>query len=318
MKKICLQSRLCPGDIVMLTAAVRDLHMSNPGEFETYVNTTASGLWESNPYVKEYRRQPGITKIDCHYPLIHQSNQKPFHFIHGYSRFLAEKLDVAVEPSAFRGDIYLSKQERSWYSQIRGITGNDAPYWIINAGGKFDYTIKWWSHHRFQEVVDHFRGRIQFVQIGEKGHNHPALTNVIDLRGKTDIRQLVRLVYHSQGILCPVTFAMHLAPAVPTKPGAPKNRPCVVVAGGREPVHWEAYPGHRYLHTQGALACCETGGCWKARTVPLGDGDIKDRKEHLCSRVTRDNLPQCMDMISSRDVIRAIESYFEGGLISFL
>ena len=37
---------------------------------------------------------------------------------------------------------------------------------------------------------------------------------VLDLRGKTDLRQLIRLVYHAQGVLCPVTLAMHLAAAV--------------------------------------------------------------------------------------------------------
>jgi hypothetical protein len=30
-------------------------------------------------------------------------------------------------------------------------------------------------------------------------------------RGRTDLRQLVRLVYHAQGVLCPVTLLMHLA-----------------------------------------------------------------------------------------------------------
>ena len=50
----------------------------------------------------------------------------------------------------------------------------------------------------------------------------------------------------------------------------------VVVAGGREPSQWEAYPHHQYLHTNGALRCCDAGGCWNARVVPLGDGDGKD------------------------------------------
>src|SRR5690606_30661200 len=142
--------------------------------------------------------------------------------------------------------------------------------------------------------------------------------NVIDLRGKTDIRQLVRLVHHSQGVLCPVTFLMHLAAAVPVKSGQLAARACVVVAGGREPSHWESYPEHRFLHTQGALSCCDSGGCWKARTVGLGDGDEKDRREDLCVRVAADGLPKCMDMISSQNVITAVQSYFDGGVIQFL
>ena len=100
------------------------------------------------------------------------------------------------------------------------------PFWIVVAGGKFDYTIKWWDHDRFQQVVDHFRGRILFVQVGEAVHDHPPLRDVIDLRGRTDLRQLVRLVYHAQGVLCPVTLLMHLAAAVESRPEVPP-RPSV-------------------------------------------------------------------------------------------
>jgi hypothetical protein len=97
----------------------------------------------------------------------------------------------------------------------------------------------------------------------------------------------------------------------------PKNRPCVVVAGGREPPHWEAYPHHQFIHTIGALPCCDNGGCWKSRTVPLGDGDEKDRPENLCVDVVG-GLPRCMDMIRPQDVIQRIQMYFDGGVLSFL
>ena len=135
---------------------------------------------------------------------------------------------------------------------------------------------------RYQQVVDHFAGRIQFAQCGEADHFHPRLRGVIDLVGKTDIRQFVRLMYHASGVICPVTFAMHLAAAVEVKPGRPKNRACVVVAGGREPSQWEKYGHHRYLETNGALRCCDNGGCWKSRCQPIGDGDDKDHPDNLC------------------------------------
>ncbi|MEO6784628.1 MAG: glycosyltransferase family 9 protein, partial [Chthoniobacteraceae bacterium] len=177
--------------------------------------------------------------------------------------------------------------------------------------------------------VDHFKGRILFVQIGAEGDHHPALRGVLDLRGRTDVRQLIRLVHHSAGVLSPVTGVMHLAAAVPVRDGRPLNRPCVVVAGGREPSHWEAYPHHQFLHTLGALPCCDNGGCWKSRTVPLGDGDKRDQS--LCvdvvnppkrrppiqnSKLKIQNsqpLPRCMSMITAADVIRAIERYHEAG-----
>ncbi|NNE93487.1 MAG: ADP-heptose--LPS heptosyltransferase [Verrucomicrobiales bacterium] len=313
-RKVILQHNLSPGDIVMLTGVIRDLHELHPGRFITDVRTPCPALWENNPYNRRLdERDRGVKTIECHYPLIHRSNQEPWHFIHGFPAYLSGELGVGIRPTAFRGDIHLSQKEKGWISQVHEITGEDTRFWIVVAGGKMDYTIKWWEHERFQTVVDHFKGRIQFVQVGETGHHHPGLKNVIDLRGKTDLRQLVRLVYHSDGVLCPVTLMMHLAAAVEMRPGRAMNRPCVVVAGGREPPHWEAYPHHQFLHTVGALRCCDNGGCWKGRTKPLGDGDEKDKPENLCVDVVGE-LPRCMDMIRPEDVIRRIELYLEGGV----
>ena len=119
------------------------------------------------------------------------------------------------------------------------------------------------------------------MQCGEasRGHVHPPLDGVINLVGKADLRQLVRLVLHSARVVSPVTFAMHAAAAVPTRPDRPLNRACVVFAGGREPAQWEAYPHHQYLHVNGGLPCCDDGGgCWRSRVVPLGDGGREGRQ----------------------------------------
>ena len=195
--------------------------------------------------------------------------------------------------------------------------GSALPYWLFASGGKWDYTIKWWSAKRYQEVVDHFEGKVEFVQVGESHHHHPPIEGVVDLRGRTSLRQLVRLMYHAQGAVSAVSLLMHPAAAVEVKPGMPKNRPCEVIAGGREPPHITAYPHHQFIHTVGALRCCDNGGCWKARTVPLGDGDPKDDPGQLCIDVVGD-LPRCMDMISADEVIRRIEGYFVGGALSYL
>ena len=267
----------------MLTAAVRDLHQNHPGKFITDVRTPCPHLWENSPYLTKLADDEAeVEVIECGYPLIHRSNSGPWHFIHGFTQHLAEKLGVTIQPGEFKADIHLSAKERSWISQVQEITRAPVPFWIVAAGGKFDFTAKWWEAARYQAVVDHFAGRILFVQVGEAKHHHPPLRGVLDLRGKTDLRQLVRLMHHAQGVLCPVTLHMHLAAAVPVRAGMPKNRPCVVVAGGREPAQWEAYPHHQYIHTNGALRCCDQGGCWKARVVPLGDGDKKDEPKNLC------------------------------------
>ncbi len=318
MKKLLLRNFQSPGDLVMLTAAVRDLHKTYPKRFLTDVRTSCPQLWENNPYLTPLDpARPDVRILDCDYPLIHRSNQEPVHFIHGFIEFLNRKLRLQIRPTAFKGDIHISDVEKSWFSQVREGLGEDVPFWIVVSGGKYDFTAKWWDPRRIQEVVDHFLGRILFVQVGERGHHHPELRNVIDLRGKTDLRQLVRLVYHSQGVLTGVNALMHLAAAVEVKGGRPQNRPCVVVAGGREPSQWEAYPHHQYIHTNGALSCCDNGGCWKSRVLPLGDGADADRPENLCVDVV-DRLPRCMDLIRAEDVVRRIELYFQGGALRYL
>lgn len=317
-RKIILANSQSPGDIVMLTAALRDLHLCCPNRFLTDVRTPCPHLWENNPYITRLEDDdPEIEWIECQYPLIHQSNQTPCHFLQGFSQFLTDRLGVEVRTTAFRGDIHISDLEKSWISQVQEITRKEIPFWIIVAGGKTDYTVKWWDPSRFQQVVDYFRGRILFVQVGEEGHHHPPLQAVLDLRGKTDLRQLIRLVYHSQGVLTPVSLLMHLAAAIECKTPGPANRPCVVVAGGREAPHWEAYPHHQFIHSVGALACCDQGGCWKSRTVPLGDGDEKDQPENLCVDVVAE-LPRCMHMITAAEVVQRIERYFQGGSVNYL
>ncbi len=319
IRRLILKNTMSPGDIVMLTAAVRDLHRAYPGEFQTDVRTSCDALWENNPFItKLCDDDPCVHTIEMHYPLIHHSNQRPYHFIHGFVHYLERQLKRHIPITAFKGDIHLSALEKSWMSQIEE-TGFHGRFWIMMAGGKYDYTTKWWNPAGFQKVVDHFQGRIQFVQCGEASHWHPPLDGVINLVGKTDTRQFVRLMYHADGVVCPVTFAMHLAAAVDTRPGMAKNRACVVLAGGREPTQWEAYPHHQFINLNGTLMCCDNGGCWKSRCQRVGDGDAKDNELCLYPVQVADDLqiPRCMDMIRPNDVIRRIEMYYEGGALRY-
>jgi ADP-heptose:LPS heptosyltransferase len=317
MRRLVLRSFQSPGDVVMLTAAMRDLHVAAPGQFLTDVRTSADALFENNPHVTKLNdAEGGVESLEMHYPLVHQSNQRPYHFIHGYAQHLEERLGLRIPVTRFAGDIHLSAAEKQMPPPGKEL-GIPEHFWIINAGGKHDFTAKWWNPASYQKVVDHFRGRLQFVQCGEAGHWHPPLTGVIDLLGKTNLREFVRLMYHADGVLCPVTFAMHLAAAVETKPGRPRVRPCVVVAGGREPKHWEAYPQHQFLDTIGMLPCCAEGGCWKSRCQLVGDGDSKDHHDVCVSPVqVRPDLhiARCMEMIAPDDVIRRIEMYLASGM----
>ncbi len=315
MNKIIFKNFQSPGDIVMLTAAIRDLHKYYPSQFLTDVRTSSPYIWLNNPYLTNLSESDGDTLvIDCHYPLIHQSNTKPYHFVHGFIDYINQKLNLNVKPTQFKGDIHLSIEEKKDKTILEKYNIPNE-FWLMVSGGKADFTIKWWSPKRYQEVINSLKGKITFVQVGEMHHLHPSLNETIDLRGKTNLRELIQLVYHSKGVLTPVSLLMHLSAAIEYKFDPEKLRPCVVIAGGREPAHWEEYPGHQFIHTIGALDCCKDGGCWKSRTFPLKDGEIHDRPENLCVNTIGD-LPACMDMIEPLEVINRIKIFlrYEKGI----
>jgi len=312
-KKIRLVCTLPPGDVVTMTAAVRELKQRYGDQYAVAVETSTPELWENNPYLTSLGDQdPEVERIQMHYsesPIvgIHWSNQRPFHFIEGYCQHLAERLGLPeLRPRAFHGDIHLSKEELET-SLAEEFFGEKIPYWLICPGGKSDFTTKIWPTEYYQEVVDRLKDRIAFIQVGRLEDNHPDLDDVLDVRGTTH-RQLIRLVHRSSGVLCGVSYLMHLAAAVPRSIDTVGLRPCVVIAGGREATHWEAYPGHQHLHTIGALSCCATGGCWKSRVVPLNDG----KDDSLCMRpIEGPNgvYPECMRMITPDEVVHAVEKH---------
>ena len=327
-KKIILKNFQSPGDILMLTAGVRDLKLSNPN-LKIDVRTSASEIWDNNPHLTPLNeKDEDVTIFNIDYPAIHNSNNGPWHFVHGFRLELEKQLKTKIKATQFKGDIHISNEEKMWMSQIEEMEIKDK-FWIIISGGKYDFSAKWGNPLYFQEVIDYFKNKVTFVQCGQSDHWHPKLNNVIDLVGKTNLRQFIRLIYHSVGILCPITFAMHAAVAIESKHGL-INRPCVVVAGGREPSQWEKYPHHRFLETNGCLDCCNNGGCWRSRCQKVGDGDKKDT-EHLCLHPTEIDfdfnndkikdeklkIAKCINMIKPKDIIRAIEMYYDGGILKY-
>ena len=308
--KLALLNKQSPGDILVLTAAVRDLKKKFPNLHITML-TTAPAIWEHNPHVDSFGSYSsakkdkdtvvdlsdgkGAVEWEIGYPLVHRANSSAKHFIHGFKEDLENKLGLSFDITAFKCDVHLSDEEKAWVNQVEQTFNYSGKFWIINSGSKNDFPLKQWSRVRWQEVVDSLRGKVQFVQVGEEGHNHEPLKGVFDLVGKTDTRQLIRLCYHAEGSVCHVTMLNHLMSAW--------EKPCVVVAGGRESAGWESYNETTYLDTIGNLLCCKSGGCWKSKAEDCLWMEGK--------------YPKCMNMITSSDVVRAIEKYYIGGRLSW-
>jgi len=294
MEKLILVNPLSPGDILMMSGAIRDLHLTYPNEYETMVTSPCNQLFDYNPYVTAFANVDART-IQMKYEIIHHSLRTGLHFSDGHRLHLQTELGRPIKKHSMRPEVYLSQDEMSWINQVRIEFGFEKPFWLINAGHKpRDYTLKQYPY--YQKVVDLLKDKIQFVQIGDKSHAHYVLDGVLDLVGKTDLRQLLRLSYHAEGALCAVSLQMVIMQAL--------RKPCVIVAGGREGMRWQAINDHRFIHTIGALDCCMEDGCWRS-------------KHRNCAHLIDEDVPLCMDMIRPEDIVRAIESYYDGGRLKW-
>lgn len=300
----------------MMAYAIKALHEQHPDKYTTDVDVTCREIFENNPYITPLEEgQFGVQVIDLEYPNINHSNEQCHQFVNAFIDDMSNKLHIKLRPIDWAGALYISDEEASWWSAVYEALGHDPPFWIINAGHKSDYTAKAWDFLRYQQIVERFP-EVTFVQIGAREHRHPDLhgPNLLNFVGKTDLRQLIRLVWHSYGVITPVSLPMHLAYALHPHPRYNrKSRACIVISGGREPNHWQAAANQHFLHTCGMLDCCDLGGCWSSRIVPLNDGDEKDNS--LCLNPIKlpsgQVIPKCLDMISVDDVCNIIKKYMD-------
>jgi ADP-heptose:LPS heptosyltransferase len=312
---LLLRTGQAPGDAVVMTAAIYSLHRAHPGRYVTAVESYWPDVFEHNPDVCAHLMPgdpgapppEGMSEVRMHYPAVHQSNERGIHFMQGFTEFLGSALGV---------DVPLLTNRPRLYFDIPAPPVED--FWLICSGGKRDFTNKLWGFANYQSVVSSLKGRVRFVQVGgarppvpwhpdtrgAQEDSHPPLDGLYkNMIGMTSLRDLFELCRRARGVLCGVSLLMHVAAAL--------ERPAIVVAGGREPVAWNAYPLQQYLHTVGALPCTDAlgragGACWRYRVVPLGDGTSLDR--NTCQRPVG-GVPECMTLIRPEEVVNLILRY---------
>jgi glycosyltransferase involved in cell wall biosynthesis len=226
--------------------------------------------------------------------------------------------NICKKFARMKPDIHLSKDDIE-YNMVSDVYGADR-YWVVAPGGKRDCTTKIWDWREFQRVIDYYKGRLKFVVIGRSDHIVEKMDGVINLVDKfnKNLRGLFSLVYHSEGCVSGVSFLMHLAAGMPGYKGEfgqSLRKPCVSIYGGREPITFTNYNQHQILHTGGAFKCCEDGGCWQSRVVPLPkDRNKNNRMCHNTVEAGGRTVQSCMNVIGAEDVIRAIDIYYEGNV----
>lgn len=295
-RKIILSQRQSPGDILTMSRAVADLKNTYP-EFEVDVESPCPELWENNPHLTRLDRgDPEVERYEIVYDEINRSGWSGEHFTDAFRHDIEKKLGLQIVKTGIRPELWVSDEEKHWINQVETEFGWAGAFWLVNAGYKPDNELK--VYHRWQEVVDlfnrRFAGSVRLVQIGHKDHRHPELKGVYNLVGRTDLRQLIRLGWWAHGTMGPLSFQFVMSAAF--------EQPHVVVAGGKEGVRWHVYPHGRYIHTNGALKCCQWDGCWKG-------GKKTNCVDLFCG------VPRCFALIEPEWIVDAAELYYRGGML---
>jgi ADP-heptose:LPS heptosyltransferase len=291
-EQVVFHNRQAFGDILTMTCAIRDFKAAYP-KTKLGVITTASHIWDHNPYIDHtFRDEQHVVKIGPGF-LTNKSNYWNLHMCNAFRMDIEQKLNITYPQGAIRPDIWMTQDEINRPPLIPG------PYWLFVFGGEPGWTAK--KYHKWQEVINILKDKIQFVQIGAKGHPYPHLENVIDYVGKTEdrhtgIRDLFNLFYHAQGSMGLVSMHMHLSAAF--------NNPCVVLAAAREPAWFTQYFGHQYLQCNGTMHCAEKNACWKC--------DVK-----ACKNLVGADLPKCVEIIEPEEVAEGVLKYYKGGRLQF-
>lgn len=283
--RVCLHNhQSCLGDRLAMTSLVRDLHETYPN-WRIKVDALNDNVWRNNPHLATYTEDPDLFVNLGPARATQSSRTNGLHFIRSFREGWLWRTGIPVRPGPFKADLHMDERELRY----RPVPGD---YWVINCDcGPFG--SKRWVPERWRELVRAMPGTT-FVQVGLKKDNEIDLgdePNVISLVGWTDDRQLFSLVYHSTGCIGLVSSLIHVAGAF--------EKPCVVLAGGREPASFEHYPGQRYIERIGALACCRTSCCWKNSI-----GACLDKPRGVA---------RCMELIEVPEVVAAVESYYAGG-----
>jgi ADP-heptose:LPS heptosyltransferase len=264
-----------PGDDLLCTVVLREL--KKRGRKKMWMMSKNPGLFEKNSDLDQ------VVPIDERFWDYTTRFKKKWQLLQ-YSRVDVEK-DMSEPPKrhiiaelcaraeikgqiALRPYFHLDDAERAkaaWAGDMIAIQSS-------GLGGQLVMRNKQWFPERFQEVVNALKGDFKFVQLGSA--SDPALDGVVDLRGKSSLRETAAVLANCRLFLGNVGFLMHLARAV--------ECPSVIIFGGREAPWQSGYSCNINLYS--AVPCAP---CW------------------LWNKCDYNRF--CMDKITAGDVVDAVK-----------
>lgn len=238
MRDLILRADSTLIDNILLAGAVRDLHFSHPGSFRTDIRTSLRGIWQGNHDLTPLREtDPDVTQVSIRIDAsCCDANSR--HLAHQYADALARSANAPIVTTRLHGSVTLANAERTRSGRFCELP---LRYWVLVTNRK----SKYWTSTLVQSVVDCFRGQLIFVHADGLSAAAHRLRNTQNISAQLSIRELVQLIYHADGVVCPLGVAPHLTAAVDTRPDQTGRRPCIVLAEPEERWHLAVYPGQQ-------------------------------------------------------------------------
>jgi len=236
------------GDTLMCTPAMRALKQANPRcrvHFYTDYPDLVRGLW----YVDEVF--PGNKRALKSMRMSYEGDLPTSCHI---ARIIGKRVGVRVEdvrPDCSIDEKLVQRFRRAWRDLPR-------PHILVQRRAGSYTPNKNWPDDSWRTLISMILKTATVIEIGEHSEDSEryAGLNYTDLRGRTDLRELVASIAAADILVAPVSGPVHIASAVRT--------PAVVIVGGYEQPENTAYPRNKILYTP-----IECSPCWLKTPCPI-------------------------------------------------
>jgi ADP-heptose:LPS heptosyltransferase len=266
------------GDVLLCTPALQKLKRVNPA-CDVTLYTDFPGLLEGLSFVDAIRRYDE-RPIGC----IHLAYEDMIPPRRHISKVIGDTLGLRVTDvrprCAVNRDI-VSRLRSDWRDlpEPRILVSRRAGPWTPN---------KDWPDDYWEELLDRLCARCTVIEVGARAEGAESRRRgcYVDLRGRTNLEELVAAIAAADVHVGPVSGPVHIAAAVGT--------PSVVIYGGYEHPVCAGYPWNINLYSP--VACSP---CWLRDPCPYGKDcltrikprDVEDEVNRLlisCQRSARD------------------------------
>ncbi len=291
------------GDTLITTAFARDFKAQYPDAQLKVVGTASDEIFANNDDVYKGETDDSWETLEINYKecIDNAWLTGKGKYIHAPYFAFCKLTCIPVKIWTEHPIIHLSQEEKK-----RPL--GDLRYGVIAAGSKTDMPAKQWPFDYWQELVD-ATDDTKWVQVGgnDNIHVNPKLNNVIDMVGKTTLRQLFTYIYQCDQFVGHISMPMLVAMTF--------NLPGVVICGGREPAwlydKYKEYTRLEFLSSIGrGLDCCKRTGC-SVRGVKQPHNETEPAKGYYCSLPVGagDKIgPKCMYDIQPIHVIEELRT----------